>query len=74
MQKIIEIKNATVYRGETRMFDKLSLDLVEGQNSVILGPNGAGKSTFLKLLTRDLYPVRTAGSSVRLYGRERWDV
>ena len=74
MQKIIEIKNATVYRGRTRVFDKLSLDLVEGENTVILGPNGAGKSTFLKLLARDLYPVRTAGSFVRLYGKERWDV
>ncbi len=74
MQKIIEIKNATVYRGRTRVFDKLSLDLVEGENTVILGPNGAGKSTFLKLLARDLYSVRAAGSVVRLYGRERWDV
>ncbi len=74
MRKIIVIKNATVYRGQTRVFDKLSLDLVEGENTVILGPNGAGKSTFLKLLARDLYPVRAAGSFVRLYGRERWDV
>lgn len=74
MQKIIEIKNATVYRGQTRVFDKLSLDLCEGQNTVILGPNGAGKSTFLKLLSRDLYPVQAADSYVRIYGRERWDV
>jgi iron complex transport system ATP-binding protein len=78
MQKIIEIKNATVYRGQTCVFENFSLDLTEGQNTVILGPNGAGKSTLLKLLSRDLYPVAQAKSQaesyVRLYGQERWDV
>ena len=74
MQKIIEIKNATVYRGQTCVFENFSLDLTEGQNTVILGPNGAGKSTLLKLLSRDLYPVAQAESYVRLYGQERWDV
>ena len=74
MQKIIEIKNATVYRGQTCVFENFSLDLIEGQNTVILGPNGAGKSTLLKLLSRDLYPVQQEDSYVRLYGKERWDV
>ena len=74
MRKIIEIKNATVYRGQTCVFENFSLDLTEGQNTVILGPNGAGKSTLLKLLSRDLYPVAQAESYVRLYGQERWDV
>jgi len=48
MQKIIEIKNATVFRGQTRVFDNLSLELIQGCNTAILGPNGAGKSTLLK--------------------------
>jgi iron complex transport system ATP-binding protein len=39
-----------------------------------LGPNGAGKSTLLKLLSRELYPVAREGSSVRLFGQERWNV
>ena len=50
-RKFIEIKNATVYRGQTCVFENFSLDLTEGQNTVILGPNGAGKSTLLKLLS-----------------------
>jgi len=74
MQKIIEIKNATVYRGQTRVFNGLSLEIPQGCNTAILGPNGAGKSTLLKLLSRELYPVRRAGSFVRIFGQERWNV
>ncbi len=74
MQKIIEIKNATVYRGQYKVFNNFSLELELGCNTVILGPNGAGKSTLLKLLSRELYPVEQDDSYVRIFGQERWDV
>ena len=73
-EKIIEIRNATVFRGDTKVFMDLSLDIVQGQNTVILGPNGAGKTTLLKLLTREIYPVRNDGASVRILGKDKWDV
>lgn len=71
---IIEIANAAVYRGDTCVFDDLSLEIARGCQTAILGPNGAGKSTLLKLLSRELYEVPREGSTVRLFGRERWDV
>lgn len=71
---IIEIKDASVYLGQTRVFDGLSLEIPQGCNTAILGPNGAGKSTLLKLLSREIYPAHRDGGYVRLYGRERWDV
>ena len=74
MQKIIEIKNATVYRGMSRVFDNLSLEIALGCNTAILGPNGAGKSTLLKLLSRELYPVTREDSFVKLFGQKRWNV
>src|SRR5262245_17109883 len=74
MQKIIEIKNVTAYRGQTRVFNGLSLEIARGCNTAILGPNGAGKSTLLQLLSRDIYPVQREGSYVRVFGRERWNV
>jgi len=74
MQKIIEIKNVTAYRGQTRVFNGLSLEIAQGCNTAILGPNGAGKSTLLQLLSRDIYPVQREGSYVRVFGRERWNV
>ena len=51
MQKIIEIRNSTVYRGATKVFDGLSLEITLGCHTAILGPNGSGKSTLLKLLS-----------------------
>ncbi len=72
--KILEIRNATVFRGETRVFDGLDLEIEEGRSTVVLGPNGAGKTTLLRLITRDLYPVVREGSWVRVLGRERWNV
>jgi iron complex transport system ATP-binding protein len=72
--KLIDIRNITAYRGDTRVFHHLSLDIERGRNTVILGPNGAGKTTLLKLLARDIYPVATDDSSIRILGRERWNV
>ena len=74
MQHIVEIKNATVYNGTTRVFNDLTLEIPHGCHTAILGPNGAGKSTLLKLLSRELYPVRRDGSYVRIFGQERWNV
>ena len=77
MHDIIDIHNATVYRGDTRVFDRLSLTVRAGEHTAILGPNGAGKSTLLKLLSRELYPVAADDSRVRLFGEERgsvWDL
>lgn len=71
---IIDIKNATVYRGSTRVFNGLNLSIKQNQNTAILGPNGAGKSTLLRLLSQMIYPVRKEGSYVKVQGRERWNV
>ena len=74
MQNIIEMKNVTAYRGATRVFDGLSLEISRGRNTAILGPNGAGKSTLLKLLSREIYPVHRQHSYIRVFGQERWNV
>jgi len=74
MPPILEIQNATVYRGRTRVFENFSLAISLGSHTVILGPNGAGKSTLLKLLSRELYPVAQSGSFVRVFGKEEWNV
>ncbi len=72
--KLIEIKNVTAWRGSTRVFDGLSLEIGKGCSTAILGPNGAGKTTLLKLLSREIYTVARNGSFVRVLGHERWNV
>ena len=71
---LIDVRNATVWRGRTRVFADLSLKIEQGQNTAILGPNGAGKTTLLRLVTRHLYPVVAPDAYVRVLGRERWNV
>ena len=61
-------------RGERLVLHDLTLRIDVGEHVAILGPNGCGKSTLVKTLTRECYPLARSGSSVRLFGREVWNV
>ena len=74
MHNIIELNNISVFQQRNKVFDNFSLSLKRGQNTVILGPNGAGKTTLLKLLNRELYIVANEISSIKIFGRGRWNV
>ena len=71
---LIDIRNATVWRGDTRVFDGLNLSIARHEATAILGPNGSGKTTLLKLINRELYPVQNEDTTVRILGRETWNV
>ena len=47
---ILSIKNLTVYVGDKRILDDISLELKQGETTVIMGPNGSGKSTLANVL------------------------
>ena len=72
--RILDIRNAQIYRGDTCVFDSLSFVLEEDQHTAILGPNGAGKSTLLKLLAGDVHAVPRADTCIRLFGEAQWNV
>ncbi len=71
---LIEIHNATIWRGSTCVFENLNLRIEEDERVAILGPNGSGKTTLLKTINRELYPVAREGSWVKILGRDDWNV
>jgi len=75
-EPIVELRDATVILGETRVLESLALTIQDGEHTAILGPNGAGKSTLVRLLTLQLYPLMPSNGAapIRVFGRDRWDV
>jgi len=73
---LIELDRACVIRGQVRVLHDLSLRIEQGQHTALLGPNGCGKSSFIKLITRELYPLAHGDGTVavRVLGQNRWQV
>ncbi len=71
---LLDIHNATIWRGTTRVFENLDLRISQHERVAVLGPNGSGKTTLLKTINRELYPVAADGSWVRILGRDNWNV
>jgi iron complex transport system ATP-binding protein len=61
-------------RGENTALRSLSLTIGAGEHVAILGPNGCGKSTLIKTITREVYPLARAESSLSILGQSRWNI
>ncbi len=71
---LVEIRNATIWRGSTCVFQNLDLTIGRHERVAIVGPNGSGKTTLLKTINRELYPVAGDSTVFRILGRDRWNV
>jgi len=76
MEPVLELQNAVLVRGRTRVLDGLSLTIHRGEHTVILGPNGAGKSSLIRLLMLEDRPRAAVSGTppLRIFGRETWDI
>jgi phosphate transport system ATP-binding protein len=65
-----EVKNLSIWYGEKRAIDDVTLDVPSNAVTSIIGPSGCGKSTFLRSLNRmhELVPGTRVDGSVRLLG------
>jgi iron complex transport system ATP-binding protein len=70
----LAMRQVEVARGEAIVLHDINLEIAVGEHVAILGPNGCGKSTLIKTLTCECYPIAHPETSVRLFGRDRWDV
>jgi len=71
---LLEMRRVTVLRGESTALEEVTLRIAAHERVCILGPNGSGKSTLIKTIARECYPLARENSSMRVFGRERWDI
>jgi len=48
----VEVRDLSVFYGETKAVDGVNLDIPRNQVTALIGPSGCGKSTFLRCLNR----------------------
>lgn len=70
----LDMERVSVMRGGRLVLRDFALRIGQGEHVALLGPNGCGKSTFIKLLTRELYPLARENPRVAIFGRETWHV
>ena len=70
---LIELRNVSVVRSGRVVLHRLNLRIEAGEHVAIMGPNGSGKSTLIKTITRELYPLYDARSSMKLFGQATWN-
>jgi phosphate transport system ATP-binding protein len=70
VQLTFEVKDLSIWYGEKRAIDSVTLDIPSNAVTSIIGPSGCGKSTFLRSLNRmhELVPGTRVDGSVRLLG------
>jgi iron complex transport system ATP-binding protein len=71
---LLEFTNVFVSHDGHLGLNGLTLTIHPHEHATILGPNGSGKSTLIKTITRDCYPLARPGSSVRIFGKDRWNI
>jgi iron complex transport system ATP-binding protein len=73
---LLHLQAASVVKGGRRVLDGLSLEIREGEHTAILGPNGAGKTSFIRLITREDYPLAPDNGAppLAIFGEDRWNV
>jgi len=67
-----EAKNVSIWYGEKRAIENVSLNIASNAVTAIIGPSGCGKSTFLRALNRmhELVPKTRMEGTVLLHGED----
>jgi iron complex transport system ATP-binding protein len=73
LEAVLQIADLTIYRGTTRILDRLNWQVSRGEHWVILGANGSGKTSLLSALTGYFTPSEgTLELLGQRYGESDW--
>jgi len=53
---MIQLDNVSKWYGRQKALDRISMEIPEGETSILLGPSGCGKSTTLRLINKLIIP------------------
>ena len=70
--RTFEVKNLSIWYGEKRAIENVTMDIGSNAVTAIIGPSGCGKSTFLRALHRmhELVPKTRLEGTVLLQGKD----
>src|SRR6266487_2391270 len=70
--RTFEVKNLSIWYGEKRAIDDVTMDVASNAVTAIIGPSGCGKSTFLRALNRmhELTPKTRMEGTVLLHDED----
>ncbi len=65
-----EAKNINCFKNGFRVIKDLNLKIAYSENVILIGPNGSGKSSLIEVINRNIYPVITNESKLKIFGKE----
>ncbi|WP_457552959.1 ATP-binding cassette domain-containing protein [Desulfobacula sp.] len=66
----LELKNLSILKQDSTIFDPVTLMISPGAITTIMGPSGCGKSTLLSAVSGSLDKAFTLKGSIHLHGRD----
>ena len=66
----LEAKNINCFKNDFRVIKDLNIKLSLSDNVILIGPNGSGKSSLIELINRNIYPIVTNESSLKIFDNE----
>jgi len=65
-----EAKNINCFKNGFEVIKDLNLKIAYSENVILIGPNGSGKSSLIEVINRNIYPVITNESKLKIFDKE----
>ncbi len=65
-----EAKNINCFKNGFEVIKDLNLKITYSENVILIGPNGSGKSSLIEIINRNIYPVITNDSKLKIFDKE----